>query len=162
MCIRFIHKILYLGLLVFIISCNQQSESYSEEEIKEHSAELNEYFEEEFQKDVEESPMMQPRLGQKTNYGKWDNFSHLKYAEDRNKAKRRLGDLKKIDPSSLDEETRLSYDLYLQKQENLLEDYDFRFYNYPVNQMFGYHAELPAFLINMHRIDSISDAEAYI
>ena len=160
--IRFIHKIFYLGLLVFIFSCNQQSESYSEEEIKEHSAELNEYFEEEFQKDVEESPMMQTRLGQKTNYGKWDNFSHLKYAEDRNKAKRRLGDLKKIDPSSLDEETRLSYDLYLQKQENILEDYDFRFYNYPVNQMFGYHAELPAFLINMHRIDSISDAEAYI
>ena len=160
--IRFIHKILYLGLLVFIISCNQQSESYSEEEIKEHSAEVNEYFEEEFQKDVEESPMMQTRLGQKTNYGKWDNFSHLKYAEDRNKAKRRLGDLKKIDPSSLDEDTRLSYDLYLQKQENILEDYDFRFYNYPVNQMFGYHAELPAFLINMHRIDSISDAEAYI
>ena len=160
--IRFIDKIFYLGLLVFIISCNQQSESYSEEEIKEHSAELNEYFEEEFQKDVEESPMMQTRLGQKTNYGKWDNFSHLKYAEDRNKAKRRLGDLKKIDPSSLDEDTRLSYDLYLQKQENILEDYDFRFYNYPVNQMFGYHAELPAFLINMHRIDSISDAEAYI
>ena len=160
--IRFIHKIFYLGLLVFIISCNQQSESYSEEEIKEHSVELNEYFEEEFQKDVEESPMMQTRLGQKTNYGKWDNFSHLKYAEDRNKAKRRLGDLKKIDPSSLDEETRLSYDLYLQKQENILEDYDFRFYNYPVNQMFGYHAELPAFLINMHRIDSVSDAEAYI
>ncbi|MDX1719313.1 MAG: DUF885 domain-containing protein [Salegentibacter mishustinae] len=160
--IRFIYKILYLGLLVFIFSCNQQSESYSEEEIKENSAEVNEYFEEEFQKDVEESPMMQTRLGQKTNYGKWDNFSHLKYAEDRNKAKRRLGDLKKIDPSSLDEETRLSYDLYLQKQENILEDYDFRFYNYPVNQMFGYHAELPAFLINMHRIDSISDAEAYI
>jgi len=160
--IRFIHKIFYLGLLVFIISCNQQSESYSEEEIKEHSAEVNEYFEEEFQKDVEESPMMQTRLGQKTNYGKWDNFSHLKYAEDRNKAKRRLGYLKKVDPSSLDEDTRLSYDLYLQKQENILEDYDFRFYNYPVNQMFGYHAELPAFLINMHRIDSISDAEAYI
>ncbi len=160
--IRFIHKALYLGLLVLIISCNQKSESYSEEEIKEHSAELNEYFEEEFQKDVEESPMMQTRLGQKTNYGKWDDFSHLKYVEDRNKAKRRLEDLKKIDPSSLDEDTRLSYDLYLQKQENQLEDYDFRFYNYPVNQMFGYHAELPAFLINMHRIDSISDAEAYI
>ena len=162
MCIRFIHKTLYLGLLVLVISCNQNSESYSEEEIKEHSAELNEYFEEEFQKDVEESPMMQTRLGQKTNYGKWDDFSHLKYVEDRNKAKRRLEHLKKIDPSSLDEDTRLSYDLYLQKQENQLEDYDFRFYNYPVNQMFGYHAELPAFLINMHRIDSISDAEAYI
>ncbi|SKB38677.1 Uncharacterized conserved protein, DUF885 familyt [Salegentibacter holothuriorum] len=162
MSIRFFYKILYLGLLVLVISCNQTKESYSEEEIEAHSAELNQYFEEEFQKDVAESPMMQTRLGQKNNYGKWDDFSHLKYVEDRNKAKRRLEELKKIDVSSLNKETRLSYDLYLQKQENELEDYDYRFYNYPVNQMFGYHAELPAFLINMHRIDSISDAKAYI
>jgi len=160
--IRFFHKIFYLGLLVLVLSCNQKNESYSEEEIEANSAKLNEYFEDEFQKDVEESPMMQTRLGQKTNYGKWDDFSHLKYAEDRNKAKRRLEDLKKIDLTSLDEDTQLSYHLFRQKQENQLEDYDFRFYDYPVNQMFGYHAELPAFLINMHRIDSISDAEAYI
>src|SRR6056297_851917 len=118
--IRVINKILFLGCLVFLISCDQKEDSYSEEEIEAHSAELNEYFEEEFQKDVEESPMMQTRLGQKTNYGKWDDFSHLKYVEDRNKAKRRLEDLKKIDPTSLDKDTRLSYDLYLQKQENQL------------------------------------------
>ncbi|WP_249028389.1 DUF885 domain-containing protein [Salegentibacter salegens] len=145
-----------------VISCDQKEENYSKEEIAEHSAALNEYFEEEFQKDLEESPMMQTQLGQKTNYGKWDDFSHLKYAEDRKKAKNRLEYLKKVDVSALNEQTRLSYDLYRQKLENELADYDYRFYNYPVNQMFGYHAELPAFLINMHRIDSVSDAEAYI
>ncbi|MBZ9630561.1 DUF885 domain-containing protein [Salegentibacter sp. LM13S] len=160
--IKFIHKILFISLLVLGVSCDQKEENYSKEEIAEHSAELNEYFEEEFQRDVEESPMMQTRLGQKTNYGKWDDFSHLKYAEDRKKAKKRLEYLKKVDVSALNEQTRLSYDLYVQKLENELADYDFRFYNYPVNQMFGYHAELPAFLINMHRIDSVSDAEAYI
>ena len=162
MSFRLIHKIFFFGILVFIISCNQQKENYSAEEIEANSAELNRYFEEEFQKDVAESPMMQTRLGQKTNYGKWDDFSHLKYVEERNKAKRRLEYLKKIDVSSLNQETRLSYELYFQKQKNQLEDYNYRFYNYPVNQMHGYHAELPAFLINMHRIDSISDAEAYI
>lgn len=162
MSFRLIHKIFFFGILVFIISCNQQKENYSAEEIEANSAELNRYFEEEFQKDVAESPMMQTRLGQKTNYGKWDDFSHLKYVEERNKAKRRLEYLKKIDASGLNRETRLSYELYLQKQKNQLEDYNYRFYNYPVNQMHGYHAELPAFLINMHRIDSISDAEAYI
>jgi len=160
--IRVINKILFFGCLVFLISCDQKEDSYSEEEIEAHSAELNEYFEEEFQKDIAESPMMQTRLGQKTNYGKWDDFSHLKYVEDRNKAKRRLEYLKNVKLATLNEETHLSYELYRQKQENLLEDYDFRFYNYPVNQMFGYHTELPAFLINMHRIDSIRDAEAYI
>ena len=106
--------------------------------------------------------MMQTRLGRKTNYGKWDDFSHLKYAEDLKKAKSRLEYLKKVDVLALNGQTRLSYDLYRQKIENEIADYDYRFYNYPVNQMFGYHTDLPAFLINMHSIDSISDAKAYI
>src|SRR5690606_11098156 len=46
--------------------------------------------------------------------------------------------------------------------ENEIEDYEYRFYDYPINQMFGYHDNIPAFLINMHRIDSLVDAHAYI
>jgi len=159
---RFIHPILSIALSVLIISCNDKNGDYSEEEIAEHSENLNEYFETKFQEDVADSPMMQTRLGQKTDYGKWDDFSHLKYAEDLKKAKNRLEYLKKVKVEALNEQTRLSYDLYRQKIENEIADYDYRFYNYPVNQMFGYHAELPAFLINMHRIDSVSDAQAYI
>ncbi len=159
---RFIHPILSIALSVLIISCNDKNGDYSEEEIAEHSENLNEYFETKFQEDVADSPMMQTRLGQKTDYGKWDDFSHLKYAEDLKKAKNRLEYLKKVEVEALNEQTRLSYDLYRQKIENEIADYDYRFYNYPVNQMFGYHAELPAFLINMHSIDSVSDAQAYI
>jgi len=159
---RIFHQILAIVLFVLVISCNDKNGDYSAEEIAEHSEKLNEYFEEEFQKDLSESPMMQTQLGQKTNYGKWDDFSHLKYAEDRKKAKRRQEYLKKVDVEALDEQTHLSYELYRQKIENEIEDYDYRFYDYPVNQMFGYHTELPAFLINMHRIDSIGDAKAYI
>ncbi|MBZ9730021.1 DUF885 domain-containing protein [Salegentibacter sp. JZCK2] len=159
---RLINSILAIALLVLMISCNDKNGDYSEEEIAEHSEKLNEYFEAEFQKDVADSPMMQTRLGQKSDYGKWDDFSHLKYVEDLKKAKNRLEYLKKVEVEALNEQTRLSYDLYRQKIENEIADYDYRFYNYPVNQMFGYHAELPAFLINMHRIDSVSDAKAYI
>ncbi|WP_037320791.1 DUF885 family protein [Salegentibacter sp. Hel_I_6] len=159
---KILHKILAIVLFVLLISCNDKTGNYSAEEIAEHSEKLNEYFEAEFQKDLSESPMMQTQLGQKTNYGKWDDFSHLKYAEDRKKAKKRLEYLEKVEVGALNKQTKLSYDLYLQKIENEIEDYDYRFYDYPVNQMFGYHAELPAFLINMHRIDSLSDAKAYI
>jgi uncharacterized protein (DUF885 family) len=162
MSFRFINQILSIALLVLMISCDDKNGDYSAEEIAEHSEKLNEYFEAEFQKDVADSPMMQTRLGQKTNYGKWDDFSHLKYAEDLKIAKKRLEYLKKVGVEALNEQTRLSYDLYRQRIENEIADYDFRFYDYPVNQMFGYHAELPAFLINMHRIDSVSDAQAYI
>lgn len=124
---------------------------------------MNNFFEEEFQVDLEDSPMLQTRLGIKTDYDSWDDFSHLRHAEDLKKARRRLDYLKNsINADALEGQAALSYQLYRQRLEEEIEDYDFRFHNYPVNQMFGVHANLPAFLINMHKIDSVSDAKAYI
>ncbi|MDR9457753.1 MAG: DUF885 domain-containing protein [Salegentibacter sp.] len=149
-------------LLTVFVACGKEKNNYSEAEKEKASAELNQYFEKEFQKDVDDSPMLQTRLGYKSNYDKWDDLSHLKYAEDLKKAKKRLEYLKTVDVEALNEETRLSFRLYKQQIENEIADYDYRFYNYPVNQMHGYQSELPAFLINMHRIDSVSDARDYI
>ncbi|SOC80436.1 Uncharacterized conserved protein, DUF885 familyt [Salinimicrobium sediminis] len=160
---------LYIILFVFLSlslgSCRNSSEEkeYTSEEIAEETAQLNSFFEEEFQVDLQDSPMLQTRLGIKKNYDSWDDFSHLRYAEDLKKAKRRLEFLNKsINADALEEQAALSYQLYKQRLEEEIEDYDYRFYNYPVNQMFGVHANLPAFLINMHKIDSVSDAKAYI
>ena len=38
----------------------------------------------------------------------------------------------------------------------------FRFHDYPVNQMNGVQNELPDFMLNVHRIGSVRDAEAYL
>src|SRR5690606_42122784 len=84
-------------LLIFSFSgCDNSSENreYTSEEIEQETAKLNNFFEEEFQKELEDSPMLQTRLGIKTNYDSWDDFSHLRHAEDLNKAKRRLDFLK--------------------------------------------------------------------
>lgn len=157
------NKVFLILLSASIISCGGNGTGdYSEEEINENSAELNDYFEQEFQKEIEESPMMQTQMGMKTDYGKWDDFSNLKFAEDLEQARKRLEYLENVDKAALNAETELSYELFKRQVKNEIEDYDYRFYNYPVNQMHGYHAELPAFLINMHRIDSVPDAEAYI
>ena len=154
------------GILIglSIISCKEDTNgSITDTEIKEASTELNNYFDAQFEKDVAESPMMQTRLGRKTEYGKWDDFSNLKLSKDLEKAKERLDYLdKNVDELLLNKETELSYKLYRQVLKNEISDYKYRFYNYPINQMHGYHAELPAFLINMHRIDSVADAKAYI
>ena len=159
---RIKEQYLIILLLVVFVACGKEKNNYSEAEIEKTSAELNQYFEKEFQKDIDDSPMLQTRLGYKSDYGKWDDLSHLKYAEDLKKAKKRLEYLKTVDVEALNEESRLSYRLYKQQIENEIADYDYRFYNYPVNQMHGYQSELPAFLINMHRIDSVSDARDYI
>ncbi|WP_010231111.1 DUF885 domain-containing protein [Gillisia marina] len=156
--------IIAMALLSIVIACedDKKDQVLSSEEIAKNSKDLNDYFEVEFEKDVADSPMMQTRLGRKTDYGKWDDFSTQKYADDLEKAKKRLEFIEKVDDVSLDEQTKLSYRLAKQGLKEEVADYDYRFYNYPINQMHGYHAELPAFLINMHRIDSVADAEAYI
>ena len=159
-----LHHLTLILIALFAVSCGDEKKEgdFSDKDKESASAELNSYFDAEFQKEVEESPMTQTQRGLKTNYGKWDDYSSLKYAEDLEQAKKRLDYLDKVDVAKLDDETKLSYDLFRRDIENEIEDYDFRFYNYPVEQMHGIHAEIPAFLINMHRIDSIPDAEAYI
>ncbi|TRO65220.1 DUF885 domain-containing protein [Christiangramia sabulilitoris] len=161
---RFKKYILPVLLGMTIISCgtDQKDDEVSAEVRKSASAELNEYFAKEYQKDVEDVPETQTRRGMKTNYDKWDDYSNLKYAEDLEKAKKRLEYLEKIDTNTLDEETKLSFQLYKRQVENEIDDYEYRFYSYPIEQMHGLHAELPAFLINMHKIDSVADARAYI
>ena len=158
------NSILSILLAATIISCgnDQKEDNLSSGDVEQVSAEMNKYFNKEFQKEVDESPMMQTRMGMKTDYGKWDDFSNLKYAEDLEQAKTRLDYLDKINKEALDEDAKLSYDLFRRQVQNEIDDYKYRFYDYPVEQMHGLHAELPAFLINMHRVDSIPDAKAYI
>ncbi|HET8753082.1 MAG TPA: DUF885 domain-containing protein [Salinimicrobium sp.] len=157
-------------LLIFLMisgftSCEEGKEekNFSPTEIAEQSEKLNAFFDKEFQYELHQSPMLQTRLGIKDNYGDWDNFSHLRYAGELERAKKRLSFLEdSIEVAALNGDERLNYKLYKQQVENEIDDYDFRFYNYPVNQMHGVQAEIPAFLINMHQISSVEDAKAYI
>jgi len=62
----------------------------------------------------------------------------------------------------LDEQTKLSYKLFKKEYEKEIADYEFRYNDYPVNQMFGLHSHVPSFLISIHGIDNEEDAKAYI
>ena len=160
-----INSLLILLSILLLVSCKEENDTsdVSSAEIQKNSAKVNAYFDAEFEKDVADSPMMQTMLGRKTDYGKWDDFSTMHYTKDLEKAKERLDHVNnKIDEVALDEATRLSLRLYKQNLKDEIADYDYRFYDYPVNQMHGYQSEIPSFLINMHRIDSVPDAEAYI
>jgi len=62
----------------------------------------------------------------------------------------------------LDEQTKVSYRLYEEEINEQVASRKFRYHNFPVNQMFGEHTHIPTFLINVHQVDSVADAEAYI
>ena len=69
---------------------------------------------------------------------------------------------REFDFDALDPQTQLSWRLYEADVENNAEGFRYRLLNYPVNQMYGWHTSVPTFLMNVHRVDNVADAEAYI
>jgi len=164
---------LVLLSLFLLAACSEQTTTQTEavtevtetatavEEVSENQK-ANDLFESVFERDVARSPEAQTFLGRGTNMDKWDDLSDEFDQESLRLTKEDLQELLKIDESKLDEPTKLSYDLFKQALENEIADHKWRLYNYPVNQMFGTHSDVPSLLINQHRISSIKNAEDYI
>ncbi|WP_406829124.1 DUF885 domain-containing protein [Microbulbifer sp. ARAS458-1] len=125
-------------------------------------AKTNALFEEQFQTHVNRSPEFKTFLGIKEDYGKWDDISPRFEKETHEINKRQLETLKKIDPDQLDDATRLSLELAIRNLEQDIEGWKWRLHTYPVNQMYAAHTSVASLLINQHRVDDVSDAEAYI
>ncbi len=126
------------------------------------SEQVNRLFDHSFEKRLQLSPELQTRLGIKTDYGEWDNRSDAAALRELARWKSELAALHKYDVDKLDAQAKLSFRLFEYETKMKIEGHEWRLYNYPVNQMHGLHAKIPAFLINYHRIDNRRDAEAYI
>lgn len=126
------------------------------------STQANQLFDAIFQERVDRNPVMQANLGIKKDYGKWHDLSEKNSKKELEFAKENLLRIKTIDINSLDVQTKLSHRLLVQRLENSIADYQWRFHTYPVNQMRGTHSQVPAFLINKHSISSVKEANDYI
>ncbi len=127
------------------------------------SKKANQLFDEYFMAQVMHSPIFQSFLGIKDDQDKWDDLSEAGEKKLLDMKKQQLTHLQThIDITLLDEQTRLSYDLFTESLTNEINDYQWRFHDYPVNQMHGLHSMVPAVLINMHQIIDRKDAEDYI
>ena len=155
---------LILCAVTLFISCNKESTKvYTDAEIAAESKKVNDFFQKSFDDNVDNYPEYQTRLGIKKDYGKLNDNSPAAAERDLNINKEELQWLTdSVNVAALSKDALLSYKLFKQGVENNIDDYKYRLHNYPVNQMFGAQSGKPAFLINMHRIDSISDAEAYV
>lgn len=153
-------------LLLFVISCDDLSETtvtYSAEEVKASSMMANAFFDSAFDAAVDRSPMFQTYLGIKKDYGQWDDLSEEQAMRELAITKAELKFLKDtIVYEALDTQTKISYLLFEEDALHKISDFKFRHNDYPVNQMFGLHAQVPSFLINMHQITNHEDAVAYL
>ncbi len=125
---------------------------------------LSAYFEEVFEREVALSPLFEADLGRKTeNYGKWDDASdNAALAENQ----RREDDLARLadefDYTALTREAQVSYDIFVYQAEQAIRNFAFRNNQYVAHHTDGYALYLPVALQNLHAVDDVSDAEAYI
>ena len=122
----------------------------------------NQLFEQIFNERVQRNPVLQTSLGIKDDYDKWQDLSDAAFEAELALTRQHLALLEAIDVAALDPQSRLSYQLMHKQLREMLADARWRLYSYPVNQMFGVHSQVPALLINQHKIDSVDDAKAYI
>lgn len=150
-------------LLVFLFalqSCSHRGVTPTEQ--KAESAKINQFFDDIFESQVARYPTWQTYLGRKTNYHLLDNETE-EYSENEYQiTKKNYLQLQKFNYDALDEQTKLSYKILKYELEQQIEGFKWRYHSYPLNQMFGYQSETPAFLINMHEVSELKDAEAYI
>lgn len=119
-------------------------------------------FEQLFEEQVALSPMWQTYLGRKTNYDLWDDISPEHEKRVRALQQDHLQRLAQLNLDALNDNNHLSYQVLDEQLRRGIDAHKWRDHSYPVNQMFGWHARIPSFLMNNHRIDDRADAEAYI
>ena len=126
-------------------------------------AQAMEFFDQAFWAHVERSPEFLTHLGIKKRYGEWDDYSESGGEESLALTKQQLQQLGALlNREQLSSTHQISYDLFEYGAQRDIEAYQWRYHNYPINQMFGIHTALPSTLINQHKIDTIEDAQKYI
>ncbi|WP_339836818.1 DUF885 domain-containing protein [uncultured Maribacter sp.] len=127
------------------------------------TAELNKWFDEKYEEQLQMSPLGLTAQGRKDQYDKIDDLS--KAAEEKELAwyAESTKELKeKFDYDKLNDADQTSYDLWVYQYEIMKEGTAFENMDYVFDQMRGLHTRLPSYLINFHKVDSLSDMNAYI
>ncbi|MDZ4112021.1 MAG: DUF885 domain-containing protein, partial [Brevundimonas sp.] len=121
------------------------------------------FFEQAFQERIALSPQQMTSLGIKTDYDKLDDVTEAAAARALALAERQLAQLNdQFNPQALSADSRLSWRLFEYGVEQARLSNRWRDWGYQFAANSNPTTGLPAFMINNHRIDSVSDAEAYV
>jgi uncharacterized protein (DUF885 family) len=151
------------AVLAVLAACSEAKPAGpAPEAVAKTSADLVAYLDAEYEEELQRSPQEMTSQGRKDRYGELDDRSEA--ADDLELEWRRqsVADMKaKFDPASLNEDAKLSYEIWeleLKRNEEAIKWRRNRYVFGRGNATTG----LPNFLINQHRVDEKSDIEAYI
>lgn len=128
------------------------------------NAAIKVFFEEYDAQQLALSPLGKSYRGIKdSDYGRWGDFSTAGELRAQAAERSALKEMRaRFDPAKLSPENRLSFRLFEKRAERSAAAFKYNDYGYVFDQMNGAQSQLPAFLINIHRVDTKSDARAYV
>ena len=134
------------------------------EPIPAKNAALAAFFDEADKAELAMSPQAKAyRAIKDADYGKWDQFTDEAALARRELGRRLAAELQqRFDRARLSPEDQLSYDLFLYRDARAESVFPYRDYGYVFDQMNGNQSNGPAFLINIHKVDTVADADAYV
>jgi uncharacterized protein (DUF885 family) len=128
------------------------------------NAEIKAFFEEYDAQHLARSPLGKSYRGIKdSDYGKWDDGSDEAEARYYDAERSALKEMRaRFNPAKLNSENQLSFRLFEKRAARSEAAFKYNDYGYVFDQMNGAQSQIPAFLINIHRVDTKSDARAYV
>jgi uncharacterized protein (DUF885 family) len=123
---------------------------------------LEDFFTATWEEDLVRYPASASYLGVNDRQDQWNDVTESFQLASLAITRQRLDFLNGIDTSQLSEDRLLSYRLYRLDLERTLAGAPFRHHRYVIHQFRGPHTSPVSLLINVHAINSMQDAEAYI
>jgi len=124
---------------------------------------LTEWLDERYEEELQFSPVQLSYLGRKDLYDQVDDMSEAADARKLTWKAKTVEELKKnFDYDKLTLAGQESYDLWVFQYEQDKAAEPFKRHSYFAGELGGPEASLPNFLINIHKVDSVEDMEAYI
>ncbi|MEX2962433.1 DUF885 family protein [Microbulbifer sp. TYP-18] len=127
------------------------------------SKRLTKWLDERYEEQLQFSPIQLSYLGRKEKYDQIDDMSEAAEARRLAWYGKTVEDLKRdFDYNELSDIGKESYDLWIFQYKQAKAAEPFKRYSYFAGELGGPEADLPTFLINIHKVDSEQDMRAYV
>lgn len=120
------------------------------------------FLEENYAVDMARYPYTASSRGIKLNHDQWNSVAEEFQQETREINEARLQQLAQFDRAALSPADQLSYDLYQLDLERRIASDEFRHHKFVIHQFRGPHTQAASNLVNIHRVNDLADAEAYV
>jgi uncharacterized protein (DUF885 family) len=151
------------GLMALAAACSPTAPAApNEAEIAAESRKLTDYLNAEFEEELKMNPMQLTSMGRKELYDQLGDFSEADALKQLEWRRESVADMKaQVDPAKLNDDAKTSWAIWESELARSEKRQQFLRHSY-IYGFGGPHTDIPNFLITYHKVDELSDMDAYV